>query len=231
MGSTGVAISHTTAKRQATSASLNLTMEETRLKKLPSTVPVMVLSNYVLFPHSMEALCIFEPRYQEMLKQVLATDCLMTVANRREPPPGTQWMEEDPRLISPISTLGLVRACITHEDGSSHLMLQGLERIRLLDWVQETPFRIAKIEAFPTQGFAQKAARTGAAELANKILAKLGTVAKSKPIAEQIMQKMSDPEMLVDFVASNFLQDSDLRSAVLEMSELRARMEFLSQCF
>ena len=39
--------------------------------KIPSEVPVMTLSSTVLFPQAMMPLYIFEPRYREMLDEVL----------------------------------------------------------------------------------------------------------------------------------------------------------------
>jgi ATP-dependent Lon protease len=45
----------------------------------------------------------------------------------------------------PVITVGLIRASKKREDGTSHVMLYGVQRIRITGWVQETPFRIATI--------------------------------------------------------------------------------------
>ena len=47
---------------------------------LPSEVPVMTLPETVFFPQALMPLHIFEPRYREMLRNVLATNRLFAVA-------------------------------------------------------------------------------------------------------------------------------------------------------
>ncbi len=48
--------------------------------------------------------------------------------------------------------VGLVRACVGHEDGTSHLILQGLARVQLRGFVQERPFKIAEVRELPSSG-------------------------------------------------------------------------------
>src|SRR5260370_36595440 len=45
-----------------------------------------------------------------------------------------------------IATVGLIRACVERSDGTSNLILQGLERVRFSAFRQEAPFPIATIE-------------------------------------------------------------------------------------
>ena len=47
---------------------------------VPETVPVMTLPNTVFFPQALLPLHIFEPRYRQMLRDVLARDRLFAVA-------------------------------------------------------------------------------------------------------------------------------------------------------
>ena len=48
--------------------------------EIPTEVPVMALSNAVLFPHSLLPLHIFEPRYRDMLAHSLDGDRMFSVA-------------------------------------------------------------------------------------------------------------------------------------------------------
>src|SRR5436853_1800117 len=45
-----------------------------------------------------------------------------------------------------FATAGLIRACVGRGDGTSNLILQGLQRVRFTGFRQETPFPIAQIE-------------------------------------------------------------------------------------
>ena len=95
--------------------------------EIPKEVPVMTIGGMVLFPQAVMPLHIFEPRYQEMLGEVLASDRIFAVAALDESNPENK-AKEKPYLTAGI---GVVRACRTNEDGTSNLVIQGLARVQL----------------------------------------------------------------------------------------------------
>src|SRR6185503_13169937 len=105
--------------------------------ELPSAVPVMTLPSATLFPQALLPLYIFEPRYRQMLADMLRTDRMFSVAMQQ---PGKQ--REAPCTVA---GLGLIRVSVGHQDGTSHLILQGLARVELVDTVRVRPYRIASI--------------------------------------------------------------------------------------
>src|SRR5512135_2317107 len=110
--------------------------------KLPREVPVMTLPNATLFPQALLPLYIFEPRYRQMLADALHSNRMFSVAMLK---PGTT--RESP---SPVAGLGLIRVSVSHRDGTSHLILQGLARVELEDTVQYKPYRIQRIRPLLT---------------------------------------------------------------------------------
>src|ERR1700712_2710689 len=109
--------------------------------KLPHEVPVMTLPNATLFPQSLLPLYIFEPRYRQMLADSLKTNRMFSVAMQK---PGRK--RETP---SPIAGLGLIRVSVGHSDGTSHLILQGIARVELVETVRYKPYRIQRIRPLP----------------------------------------------------------------------------------
>jgi ATP-dependent Lon protease len=105
---------------------------------LPSTIGLIVLEDCFHFPGCFLPLFIFEQRYRQMLEHSLSTTRMFCV--------GTQHDDE----LLPVATAGLVRACKRRDDGTSHVMLYGVTRVRFTGWVQEEPYRIAHIEPFHT---------------------------------------------------------------------------------
>ena len=109
---------------------------------LPTQVPVMTLPSATLFPQALLPLYIFEPRYRKMLADALQTHRMFTVA-MQDP----TRVREKPCLIA---GLGLIRVSVDHADGTSHLILQGLTRVELVDTVQTKPYRVETIRAIQT---------------------------------------------------------------------------------
>ena len=105
--------------------------------KLPGEVPVMTLPNATLFPQALLPLYIFEPRYRRMLADALDSNRMFLVAMQK---PGCR--RETP---APVAGLGLIRVSVSHRDGTSHLVLQGLARVELLDVVRYKPYRVQRI--------------------------------------------------------------------------------------
>jgi len=105
--------------------------------RIPSEVPVMTLPGATLFPQALLPLYIFEPRYRRMLKDMLASERMFTVAMQR---PGTT--HESPCAVA---GLGLIRVSVDHKDGTSHLILQGLTRVHLKQTLQYKPYRVQTI--------------------------------------------------------------------------------------
>src|ERR1051325_9805839 len=101
--------------------------------KLPSEVAVMTLPNATLFPQALLPLYIFEPRYRQMLVDSLESTRMFTVAMQK---PGRSR-----GTPSPIAGLGLIRVSVGHNDGTSHLILQGLARVELEETVRYKPYR------------------------------------------------------------------------------------------
>jgi Lon protease-like protein len=100
----------------------------------------MLLPRTVLFPQAFLPLYIFENHYRKMLKDCLHTHRLFAVARprKRQPTP------------HPIGCLGLIRACVDHPDGTSHLVLQGLCRVRFTKFYPPRPYLTAAYQLHTT---------------------------------------------------------------------------------
>ncbi len=194
---------------------------------LPSHVPVMVLPGAVLFPNALMPLLIFEPRYRAMLRHCLERDRMFCVAMMK---PGVSEARsaED---FHHVAGIGLVRACVEHDDGTSHLMLQGLARVEFRGFSQDAPFRMAEVrELASPSNMPQEALPLIAMVL--KLCATLDCdgVSEREKFDEQLAQ-LRDPGVLCDLVAHTFLHDSEHRQTVLETlnptERLRETLRFL----
>lgn len=102
----------------------------------------MTLPNATLFPQALLPLYIFEPRYRQMLRDALHSNRMFSVAMRR---PGST--RETPMSVA---GLGLIRVSVGHNDGTSHLILQGIARVELEKTVQYKPYRVQRIRPLTT---------------------------------------------------------------------------------
>ena len=199
----------------------------------------MTLPNATLFPQALLPLYIFEPRYRQMLADALHSHRMFSVAMQK---PGRT--RETP---SPVAGLGLIRVSVSHRDGTSHLVLQGLARVELEAAVRYKPYRIQRIrplEIPPCDNVAVDALVAKVRELLTERI-DLGLSfpfpvmspgkAQASPVppsfsAKEVMRyldSISDPEHVVDLVSCAVLQGAVERQAILETVDVEARLRRL----
>jgi Lon protease-like protein len=193
--------------------------------EIPTEVPVMALGNAVLFPHSLLPLHIFEQRYRDMLAHSLDGDRMFSVALMKEGIEEAVVIED----LCPVAGVGLIRACVGNENGTSNLVLQGLARIRLVAWTQQTPFRIAKIEiAKSILGNAVEA--DALSEKVKEFCMRIERI--GVPLPPNLMdhlKQIDSPEILSDVVAAAFVSEPSQRQKLLEAYEVCERLRLLIQ--
>jgi len=117
------------------------------LSDFGGTARLFPLPNLVLFPHVVQPLHIFEPRYRQLLADALDDDRLMAMALLQ---PG--WEEEyDKRPpIYPVVCLGKIFQEEKLANGRYNLLLQGLSRARVVEEIQSPKlYRLARLELLP----------------------------------------------------------------------------------
>jgi Lon protease-like protein len=190
---------------------------------LPDQLPVMPLPGAVLFPHALLPLYIFEPRYRDMLQHALQHDRMFCVTLVK--PSCPEW--HAPEDFFHLATAGLIRACVERDDGTSNLILQGLQRVRFASFEQEKPFPIARIKAVESRD--ETTVETEA--LGTKVLelyANLKHDGRQLPAKlDRYLAELRDLEMLADLMASTFVNDPLRRQRVLEEQSVNQRLRFL----
>jgi Lon protease-like protein len=116
---------------------------------LPSTLPLFPLPNAVLFPGVYLPLHIFEPRYREMVRDALGDDRIIGMTLLK---PGFEAEYEGRPPIYTIGCAGLITHAEPLADGRFNIVLQGLERFRVIDEDHSRPYRVARVEPLDASG-------------------------------------------------------------------------------
>lgn len=194
---------------------------------LPEEIPVMTLPNVAFFPQALMPLHIFEPRYRQMLRDVLATNRLFAVAGINEKLLGQPDQFEPPHRIASV---GIIRACQKNADGTSNLLLQGLCRVEFLNIVSDEPYRRVRARALSSE--------PGAPDPENaRLRAELGRLLdlKQKLGAEmpremtEFLRGVEDPETFVDLAAFSLCDCQMVKQKLLETLDVGARLTLFSR--
>ncbi|MFH2103147.1 MAG: endopeptidase La [Chloroflexota bacterium] len=117
--------------------------QEEQFSKYPSEVPILPLRGVVVYPHTAVPLTIGQPRSVKLVDDVAGTTekfvGLVAARNPELDTPGSSDLYE-------YGTIAVVHRLFRAPDNTIRLLVQGLLRFRLLEFVQEEPYLKAKIE-------------------------------------------------------------------------------------
>jgi len=190
--------------------------------EIPREVPVMTLSQTVLFPQAMMPLFIFEPRYREMLDNVLEHDRIFALAALDE------RVEDAEVLETPcsIAGVGIVRACKQNPDGTSNLILQGLARVEFESFVCEEPYRRARIHQVISESDSDEQTLDS---IQPTLIALLQTQMRlGADIPEEVLQFLSnikEPENVLDLAIYTLCPSGRFKQELLETRRILTRFE------
>jgi Lon protease-like protein len=95
-----------------------------------AAVPVFPLPNVVLFPEAILPLHVFEPRYRELVREVLGGRKLMAIARLK---PGFEEDYEGRPPVFDVCGVGQVVDSIERADGRYDITLRGIARARIIE--------------------------------------------------------------------------------------------------
>ena len=112
---------------------------------LPPTIPIFPLPNVVLFPNVFLPLHIFEPRYRAMISEALEQDRIIGMVLLR---PGWESEYDGRPAIYEVGCAGLITHAERLSDGRFNIVLQGLEKFRVIDEDEDErrQYRLAHVE-------------------------------------------------------------------------------------
>lgn len=202
-------------------------MPENALAFDPSTFSgkarLFPLPNLVMFPHVLQPLHVFEPRYRALLEESLADDRLIAMAVLA---PGWEKHYEGRPRLRPAACLGRV---VTHqqvEDGRYNILLAGLRRVRIVhELPPDKPFREATVEIiddlYPVTTAAERPA------LQHKLLEAFRKFLPNVPEVHQHLEDLLSTEvslgMLTDLAGYTMQIPIDAKDALLSEPDVDRR--------
>jgi ATP-dependent Lon protease len=114
---------------------------------IPDKLPVLPLRDALVFPLTAAPLVVAQPRSVRLVDDVMRANRLLVLVAQRDP----KAEPAKPEDLYRVGTVGVIHQLARVPDGGVRLMVQGVERIRLLDFVGTDPYLVARIEAAPDQ--------------------------------------------------------------------------------
>jgi ATP-dependent Lon protease len=191
---------------------------------LPDALPVLALPDAVVFPLTAVPLLVVNPAAVRVIDDVMRGNRLLVFAAQREAQPDAPATAEN---VHRVATAGAIHQMARTPDGAVRAMVQGLERVRLLDFVAKEPYLVARIERAP-EYVATGPEVDGLRRAVVEVFRKLVEVSADMPDElGAVAETFTDPRQVVYFVASLVRMDTPTRQALLETDAVADKLRRL----
>ncbi|HLL87887.1 MAG TPA: endopeptidase La, partial [Tepidisphaeraceae bacterium] len=194
--------------------------------KIPSLLPILPIRNIVVFPGTVMPLNVGRPKSKALLDEVMPGDKIIGVVTQKNAE------VEDPQYAD-LHTVGV--ACMILKlfklpDGNQSIIVHGLARFRLLSVEQADPFSLGRVEILEDHVPAEQSAEMGA--LLSSVRQQANRVIELSPNtpdeAAQVLNSITNPSALADFLAANLQADTAEKQAMLEELDVEKRLRLIA---
>jgi ATP-dependent Lon protease len=195
-------------------------------RKMPETVPVLPVRDMVVYPFMILPLYVGREKSIRAVEEALSRDRLILLVAQKD----AEVEDPGPQEIYPVGTVTMIMRVLKMPDGRVKILVQGLARTRILEFLRREPYfeaRIAEIldDEVPTMG----------PELEALIRTIKEQVSRSASVGKQIspdilviINNLDHPGRLADLVASHLDLKVEQAVEILEITSPEERLRRIS---
>src|SRR5213075_1211757 len=188
--------------------------------------PVLPVRDTVLFPHAVLPLTVGRESSVQLINSLGEDKTIVVVAQREARVDAPQASD-----LYTVGTLAVVHKVVKMPNQSLFVFAEGLDRVRLTEFTQLTPFMRGRVEtvpeAIPPKSSEVEALQRNVLTLFQQIVAGSPTLSDE---LSTVAMNIDEPGRLVDFIGSSLpsLSTAD-KQDTLETTDVRVRLEKINQ--
>ena len=202
--------------------------------EIPVEVGILPIRNMVLFPGTVVPLTVGREKSKRLIDTMLPEQKVIVVVSQKSPD------IDDPQVddLYECGTATIVLKLLKMDDGSQNVIVHGLARVRIEQWLSTEPYFRARVRVLadaPAGGTETEALLVNVRSLAARII---GLSPSIPDEAAVVVNNLEEPGALADFLASNLQLNIPAKQALLEeldidkrlravMNELQKQLEIL----
>ena len=190
------------------------------LQNFSGVIPLFPLATVVFFPNTLLPLHVFEPRYRQMIKDIIDGERFIGMVLLK--PGWEKSYEGNPEIYSVVG-MGRIVNSEPLDDGRFNIVLYGLKRVKIIDIVKDIPYRLARVEILKdVHGTNENVYRERIVEL---ILKWNGIIGKEHESHLINIDTRLPLENLIDAIASTSVSNVFEKQELLEEINVQKRAE------
>jgi ATP-dependent Lon protease len=119
--------------------------KDTESPKYPNVLPILPLRGVVVYPYTAVPLTVGQARSIKLVDDVVAGDKLVGLLAAKDP----ELETPGPNDLHRVGTIAIIHRLLRAPDGTIRLLVQGVDRFRVGEFVEEEPYLKATVELAP----------------------------------------------------------------------------------
>ncbi|MCJ9702096.1 endopeptidase La [Bradyrhizobium sp. SHOUNA76] len=194
--------------------------------KIPDDALIVIpVREMVLFPGAIAPITIGRAKSIAAAQQALREQRPVGIVLQRSP----ETEEPGPDDLYRVATIANIVRYITAPDGTHHIVCQGVQRARILDFLPGTPFPAARIQQIPEPTTNSPEIEARALNLQRQAIEAIELLPQAPPELAAMFQGTSAPGALADLATSFMDIKPQDKQEVLETIDLALRVEKVSK--
>jgi len=201
--------------------------KEEREVEIPTSLPILPVRDVVIFPYMILPLFVGRDISIKAIEHAVGVNKMIMLVSQKDVNVEVPSTED----LYTVGTVGTLLRMLKLPDGRLKILVQGISKARITNYIQTDPFYIGEIEKVIDQKQAEmtlevEALMRNVKELVDKSL----TLGKTfLPDIIVLIENIEDPGRLADLVASNLGLKADQAQALLEQTDPVERLKKISE--
>ena len=192
---------------------------------LPDALPILPLRETVTYPDTLTPLAVGQERSITLVNEVLSGNRMLAMVASRNP----ELDRPGPDDLYGVGVAGTVARMMKVPDGTLRILVQGSVRIRILDYVSEEPYLVAKIEEMPDV----IEASTELEALTRNVQSTFSQIIEAIPYLPEELQlavaNLDEPSALSHLISGALRISTEEKQELLETVDVTKRLRRLSE--
>jgi ATP-dependent Lon protease len=187
---------------------------------VPRELAILPLRGVVVYPLTFQALNVGQPRSIQLVDAATVNKQMIGLVASRD----AEIEEPGPDDVYKIGVAATIQRMIKAPDGTIRLLVQGIERMRIDEWMEEEPYLRARVSALPDEveeSLEVEALMRNATDLLRRLVSLVSQLPDELLMAAI---NMDDPRQLVYFIATNIRMEWPDAQTLLEMDSVREKL-------
>ncbi|MFO7742502.1 MAG: endopeptidase La [Anaerolineae bacterium] len=205
------------------SASLRERGDDGYRLEVPSVIPILPLRGLVIYPLTAVPIRVGQPRSVRLIDDAVNENSIIGLVAGRDPEIETPGPDE----VFRVGTAAAVHRLAKAPDGTLTLIVQGLVRIRIEEFVQESPYFLARVETIPETTeptLETEALRRNMLEHFVRLIELSPTIPDEMG---EMLSSIEDPLQITYAIANHIDNEIEEAQEILEMDHLGDKMHRL----